>query len=177
MREGLLAEFGSARDVLAAAAQLRAHGYRRLDAFTPYPVHGLDEALGIPPSRLSRWVLLAGLAGATGAYLLQWYLNAWNYPINVGGRPPHAFPAFLLITFEMGVLAAGFACWIALAAYARLPKLWDPVFEVEGFERASVDRFWIGIALDDPHLDRDRSPGELTALGALRVAWTGGGTP
>ncbi|KYF85453.1 hypothetical protein BE20_35995 [Sorangium cellulosum] len=173
MRRGLLAEFETPEAMLRAIAELRSRGYRRLDAFTPYPVHGLDEALGLRRSPLNWIVLPFALAGAAGGYLVQWHNNAYDYPLNVGGRPGHAPPAFVPITFEMTVLAAALAGFVVMLVLTRLPELWSPIFDVPGFERATIDRFWIGIDARDPALISPLAERDLTDLGALAVAWAG----
>ncbi|WP_437475684.1 DUF3341 domain-containing protein [Sorangium sp. So ce1014] len=173
MRRGLLAEFETPEAMLRAITELRSRGYRRLDAFTPYPVHGVDEALGLRRSPLNWIVLPFALAGAAGGYLVQWYNNAYDYPLNVGGRPQHAAPAFVPITFEMTVLASALAGFVALLVLMRLPELWSPIFDVPGFERATIDRFWIGIDARDPALISPLAERDLTDLGALAVAWAG----
>ncbi|AUX23727.1 membrane protein [Sorangium cellulosum] len=173
MKRGLLAEFETPEAMLRAIKELRSRGYRRLDAFTPYPVHGVDEALGLRRSPLN-WILLPfSLAGAAGGYLVQWYLNAVDYPVVVGGRPAHAAPAFVPITFEMMVLTTALVGLVAMVLLSKLPELWSPVFEVPGFERATLDRFWIGIDARDPTLIRPIAERDLTALGARTVAWAG----
>jgi hypothetical protein len=174
LHAGLLAEYATSDAMLAALRRLRALGYERLDAFTPYPVKGVDQVLALPRSRVPRWVLALGLLGAGGAYFLQWWMNAYNYPINVGGRPPHSALAFVPITFEMGVLAAGITAFVIVFVLGRLTALDHPIFAVEGFERASIDRFWIGVDVSDPRFDRVRTGADLQATGPLRVAPVGG---
>jgi hypothetical protein len=110
------------------------------------------------------------MSGAVGGFLIMWYCNAWSYPINVGGRPPFAIPAFIPITFESGILAAGVTGFVALFWTIGLPSLAHPLFRVDGFERASVDRFWLAIDVRDAALDLRRTPDELRAFGAVRVA-------
>lgn len=173
MRSGVLGEFTTPEAMIAAIVALRERGYRRIDAFSPYPVHGAEEAAGMPRSPLGWIVFPLGLLGAGVAYLLQWYCNAFDYPLNVGGRPPHSAPAFIPITFEMGVLSAAVGGLITYFALTQLPELWSPVFEVEGFERASIDRFWVGVDARDPGFDRLGVEQALTELGASRVAWAG----
>jgi hypothetical protein len=151
---GVLAEYETADAMLAALRALRAAGYTRLDIYTPYPIHGSDEALGLPRSKLPYIAFAAGMLGAAGAYLLQWWMNAVDYPLNVGGRPAHAAPAFIIITFEMGVLFAALAAFLSVFAFAKLPELWHPLFEVPGFERATIDRFWLSVDTDDPHFGK-----------------------
>jgi hypothetical protein len=171
MKAGLFAELESAAAVVRAARSLRDAGYTAIDAYTPYPVHGLDVALGQRRSRIGYVVPPAGLAAAAGAYLLQWWTAARAYPIDVGGRPLHAALAFVPITFEATVLLSAFAAVGALLWNAGLPALWHPAFEAPGFEGASVDRFWIGVDARDPRFDRDRTARELEELGATRVAF------
>ncbi|HEU4728603.1 MAG TPA: DUF3341 domain-containing protein [Kofleriaceae bacterium] len=143
----------------------------RLDAFTPYDVAGIDELLGVQRSRLP-WIALAvGLAAGGGAYLLQWWINVIDYPLNIGGRPYHSAPAFLPITFEMTVLFAAAAALISAIVLGGLPRLWHPVFELDGFERAMLDRFWLAIEPGGPPLPRARVTAALEAAGALRIVW------
>ena len=175
MRAGVLGEFTTPEAMIAAIVGLRGRGYRRLDAFSPYPVRGAEEAAGMARSPLNWIVFPFALVGAGLAYLLQWYCNAHDYPLNVGGRPPHSAPAFIPITFEMGVLTAALAGMIVYLALSGLPELWCPVFEVEGFERASIDRFWVGVDAADPRFDRAAVEGAFAELGASRIAWAGEG--
>lgn len=177
MKRGLLAEFETPEALLGAALELRRRGYTELDAFTPYPVHGLESALGLRRSRLTWMVFPLALGGAAAGYFVQWWCNAWDYPLNVGGRPPHSAPAFIPITFEMTVLTSALTGLIIFLVLSRLPALWGPVFDVEGFERASIDRFWLGIDAADPTLLRGRAERDLRELGALRTVWTRGAAP
>jgi hypothetical protein len=149
----LLVEFESSRRLAEALRALRAQGHHRLKAYTPYSTPEVREALALPRSRLPLFVFLGGLAGAGGAYFLQWYLVAHLYPLDVGGRPPHLPLAFVPITFEMGVLLAGITAFLGVFVLGRLVRLWHPVFEVEAFESASVDRFWLRIDASDPDFD------------------------
>jgi ActD protein len=174
-RPALMAEFGSGPALLAGIRALRACGLSRFDAFTPYEVAGLDELLGVRRSRLP-WIALAfGLAAGGGAYLLQWWINVVDYPLNIGGRPYHSAPAFIPITFEMTVLFASAAALISAIVLGGLPRLWHPVFEVDGFERATIDRFWLAVGAGDAALDRARDTAALEAAGALRVVWLAAG--
>ena len=172
MRAVVLAEFLSPEEMLRAIRGLRARGYQPLDAFTPYPVKGAVEALGLGRSKLNWLVFGLGMSGAAAAYLIQWFCNAYDYPLNVGGRPLDAAPAFIPITFEMGVLAAavGGLCLYFIAA--GLPELWNPIFDVPGFERASIDRFWVAVDPRDRSVDPNEVERDLKELGAIRVAFT-----
>lgn len=175
MTRSVAAEFESPEAVIEAARQIRERGYRQVEAYTPYPIHELDEALAIPESRLPWGILVAGLLGAGGGYGLQWLLVAYLYPLNVGGRPPHAPPPFMIITFEMGILLAGLTAFFGVFVLSRLPRLWDRMFEVPGFERASIDRFWLRVDAPDDTFDADEMARELVALSAVRAFQVPGG--
>lgn len=164
----VLAEFETPEELLEAARRMRADGHELEDAYTPCRVEGLEEILGLRRTRIPWLVLGAGLVAAVLAYLLQWWITVVDYPLNVGGRPLHSAPAFVPISFEMAILFGALAGFAALFVAGGMPKLWDPVFEVEGFERASVDRYWLAVA------DGDGGPAErLESLGALRVVRLG----
>lgn len=139
----LLAEFRDPASLRSALATVRGSGHRPLDAFTPFPVEGLDADLGEARPRL-RWAMLAtGLAVAAGAYAVEWWSAVHDYPFNVGGRPLHSWPVFLIAPFEVAVFAAALAGLIAFLRECGLPRLHDPLFEVPGFERATQDRFFL----------------------------------
>lgn len=171
---GFIAEFDTPEALIAAAKTLRERGYRDLDAYTPYPVHGLDRALGLPRSRLPLVVLAMAILGGSGAYFLQYFLNAVDYPLNVGGRPVHSLPTNLVITFESTVLISAFTCLFGLIAFCGLPRLHHPIFEHEAFLRASVDRFVLGVYATDAKFDEARTREDLVGLGAARTARVGG---
>lgn len=149
-RGALLAEFAEPEALLAAVRAAREAGYRRIDAFTPFPVAGLTEAMDLREGWLA-WVgSTAFLVGGALGYLLQWYLNAVDYPLNVGGRPLAAWPAFTLPAFEIAVLFAAFASALAMLIKDRLPRLHHPLFDVPRFGLASRDRFFLAIDPSDP---------------------------
>jgi hypothetical protein len=166
---GLLAEFADREKLVAAARALVAAGYARLEAYTPTSVPEFEEVVGLPPSPIPWLVFAAGLTGAAIAYSLQYWLIAIDYPLLVGGMPANSAPAFIPITFESTVLFAALCAFLSMLAFARLPRLWHPVFEVPGFESASVNRFWLAIDSHDAHFDEAASARQLTELGALRV--------
>jgi hypothetical protein len=170
----LLAEFESAEALERALQALRQRGYRNLDAYTPYSTESVREALGPRRSPIPWQVLIAGLLGGGGAYALQWYLVAFLYPLNVGARPPHMPLAFVPITFEMAVLAASVTAFVTALWYNRLLRWWDPVFEVEGFESASADRFWLELRGDDPVADLSEAARIVQELGPTRQVLTPG---
>lgn len=173
MRAALMAEFDSEHALIDAIGAIKAKGYTELDAYTPYPTHHVEDAMKLPRSKVPLVVLLAGMTGASAAYFLQWYISVIDYPLDVGGRPTHAALSFVPITFEMGVLFAAFGAIISLFVFAGLPRLWHPVFAVPGFDRASIDRFWISIDVRDPKFDRDQTAADLTDAGAVNVEYTG----
>jgi hypothetical protein len=172
LTSGLAGEFQSPEALVGAVARLKELGYTRLDAYTPFPVHQLDASL-TRRSRIPLIMLVGGLSGAAIGYGIQWWCNAVDFPINVGGRPLASVPAFIPITFESGVLFASVLGFLALMWFCRLPRLYDSVFEADGFERATLDGFWITVDAADPVFDaaiRD----DLMQLGALRVEPFGG---
>jgi hypothetical protein len=172
LHSGILAEFKTPEALVTAVHALVDRGYHKLDTFAPYPMHEVEHALGLRRSRLPFAVFPIAVLGAALGYWLQWYTNAVDYPLNAGGRPAHALPPFILITFETCVLLGAFATVVGLLVAMGLPALWHPVFEVHGCERASIDRFWLGVDETDPRFDRHGTPVELIELGALRVAFT-----
>lgn len=173
LSSGIVAEFDTHERILHAAREMRSEGYCRLDAFTPYPMRDLEHVLGMPRSLINWVVFPIGLGAAALAYLLQWWTSVINYPLIVGGRPPHAMLAFVPITFEMGVLFSALTAVITLAAWSKLPALWQPIFEVQGFERASIDRFFLWVAHADPSFHPNLTTSLLYELGALRVVPVG----
>ncbi|HWP59564.1 MAG TPA: DUF3341 domain-containing protein [Candidatus Acidoferrales bacterium] len=152
---GLMAEFENPNDLVAAARAARAAGYRKMDAYTPFPVEGLAEALELGRTHVPLVVLIGGLIGAALGYGMQYYLMAVDYPLNIGGRPFHSWPAFIPVTFEMTVLVAGLAAVIGMLALNGLPQPYHPVFNVERFALATRDRFFLCIEATDPLFDRE----------------------
>jgi hypothetical protein len=169
MVTGTLAELGTPEEMLRVIGELRRRGYRRLDAFSPYPVPGAERALGLRRSPLTWIVFPIAMAGAGLAILIQLYCNAYDYPINVGGRPLRSLPAFIPITFETGVLVAALAAILVFLFLSGLPELYSPLFDVEGFASASIDRFWVGVDERDPMFDAGEVERLLRLLGALSV--------
>jgi len=169
MRVAIAAEYDSAHALVRAAGMLRDRGYVRVDAYTPYPLPELEDRLGIRRTRLPRSVFVAGLLGACVGYGIQWYCNAWSYPIRVGGRPLDALPAFIPITFETTVLFAALATFVGFFVASRLPEPWNPLFELPGFDRATVDRFWLAIDGRDPRYDPEGTPVHLAQTAPLQL--------
>jgi hypothetical protein len=167
---GLLAEFDTPEELLAAARRAHAEGYRRMDAYTPFPVEGLSEAIGFRRSWVGLIILAGGVAGGTGGFFMQYYATTIDYPINVGGRPLNSWPAYIPITFELTILAAAFAALIGMLALNGLPQPYHPVFNVPEFARASQDRFFLCIEAGDPRFDRVATARFLAGLRAREVS-------
>lgn len=169
MADRMLAEYPTEEAIAAAIRRLHDDGYRRIDAYLPFPSHEVDEALGHPRSRLPLAIFTAGLCGAGGAYLLQWFLVGYLYPLVVGGRPPYFPLPFVIITFEMGILFAGLTAFFGTLALGRLVRLTDGVQGTPGFESVTRDRYWLEVSTRDPAFDAERTRQALLASGALRV--------
>jgi hypothetical protein len=167
---GLMAEFTEPGAILAAAERARQEGYKRMDAFTPFPVEGLSEAIGFRRNRLPLVVLIGGILGGTGAFFMQYYAAVIDYPINVGGRPFNSWPSFIPVTFELTILLAAFAAVLGMLGLNGLPMPHHPVFNVPGFELATRNRFFFCIQSDDPKFDPVQTRGFLESLGARNVS-------
>lgn len=166
---GVLAEFATADALLGAARQARAAGFSRTEAYTPFPVEGLAESVGFHSNRVPLAALLGGLAGGAGTYFLQWYSAVVDYPFNIGGRPPHSWPAFIPAVFEVTILGAALAA-VAVMLFANgLPRLVHPLFEVPEFEFASRHRFFLVLRADAPAFSGERARSFLATLAPLRV--------
>ena len=166
---GLLAEFKTPQDLVRAAARVRDAGYTKWDAHTPFPVHGLDGAMGVRPTRLPYLVLGAGLTGTAGGLLMQWWMNAVDYPLIISGKPFNSLPASIPVTFELTVLLAALTAFIGMLVANALPRFHNPLFASAAFRRVTTDAFFILIEAHDPRFDRDKTEALLTSEHATRV--------
>ena len=155
---GLLAEFAGPDELIAAAEAVREAGYKRTDAFSPFPVHHLAEALGLRKTRVAMLVLIGGICGALLGFTMQWYSSTHMYEFNIGGKPLNSWPAFVPITFELTILCAAFSAVLGMFALNGLPQPYHPLFNVKSFaEHASRDRFYIAIESTDPRFNLDET--------------------
>lgn len=166
---GLMAEFETPEALLAAANMARGAGFTKFDAYTPMPVEGLAEAVGFRKTTVQKIILAAGFLGATGGFLLCWWMTVIAYPHNVAGRPLNSWPAYVAITFESMVLVACITAIVSMLALNGMPEPYHPVFNVPEFERASRDRFFLCIEADDSRFDRDATWKFLEDLHPMEV--------
>ena len=167
---GLLAEFATPQDLVRAAARIRDAGYTRWDAHTPFPVHGLDDAMGIRTTRLPFLVLAAGAVGATSGLLMQWWMNAIDYPIIISGKPFNSLPADIPVTFELTVLLAALASFVGMLIANALPRFHHPLFKNGSFRRVTTDAFFLAIEAADPRFDLVKTEQLLVSERATRVS-------
>ncbi len=166
---GVMAEYDNREALLDALRSARAAGWQRMDAFAPFPVPEAAALLGVGGSRVAWIAIGAGLFGAALAYGVQWWLSVHVYPINIGGRPLHAWPAFLPATTIVAIVWAALATLLGMLVLNRLPRLSHPVFTAPGFLRASEDRFFLLILAEDPAFSVPAARDFLRGTGALRV--------
>jgi hypothetical protein len=152
---GVMAEFHSKEELLEAVHRLKDLGFTRLDAYTPYPIEELSEALHLKRSKLPMIVLGGGIVGAIAGYGLQWWSQVVVYPMNIGGRPFHAWPAFIVPTFESTILIAALSAVLGMFFLNGLPHPYHPVFNVPRFAHASRDRYFLVVEAKDPKFERE----------------------
>ena len=166
---GLIAEFDNPEALVAAAHRAFAEGFRKMDAYSPFPVEGLAEALGFHRTRVPLIVLSGGILGCLGGFFLQYWLAVIDYPINVGGRPLNSWPSFIPVTFELTILIAALSAFFGVLALNGLPMPYHPVFNVERFELASRNRFFLLIEAADPRFDSAGTRRFLETVGSHGV--------
>ncbi|WP_292935087.1 DUF3341 domain-containing protein [Noviherbaspirillum sp.] len=167
---GLIAEFRTGDALLEAARRARDEGYSAVEAYAPYPVEGIAEAVGFRRQRVPLFALLGGIVGAAGGYFLQWYSAVIDYPINVGGRPLHSWPSFIPSTFELAILSAALAAVFGMLFANGLPRLYHPIFNAPDFEQATRHRFFLCLPVHDPHFQEARSRDFLQSLQPMSVS-------
>jgi hypothetical protein len=167
---GLLAEFHTPAEVIEAAEQVHHAGYRNVDAYSPYPIEALSEALGFHRSPLPKLVLAGGVLGLLVGYGLEYWVSVIAYPLNIGGRPLHSWPAFIPPAFETTILFAAGAAVLGMLGLNRLPEPYHPLFNVPGFALASRDKFFICVEATDAKFDRAATRTFLEGLGASEVS-------
>jgi hypothetical protein len=166
---GLMAEFGSADALLAGARRAHAAGYRRIEAYSSFPVEGLSEAIGFGATRVPLATLVGGIAGGLGGFFLQWYSAVISYPENIGGRPLNSWPEFIPVTFETTVLFAALAAVIAMLAGNGLPRLRHPVFNARDFDLATRNRFFLCLDVRDPRFEPGSAHRFLEELEPMKI--------
>ena len=167
---GMIAEFDSPDALVAAATRAREDGFTRMDAYSPFPVHGLAEAIGFRDNLLPWMIFLGGIAGALGGFGLQVYVSLIDYPLNVGGRPLVSWPMFIPVTFECTILLAAFTAVFGMLFLNGFPRPHHPIFNADRFELASQDKFFLCIESEDPQFDTRRTRQFLERLGAHSVS-------
>src|SRR5713101_1161509 len=167
---GLIAEFESPSALVVATRRAHEAGYRRMDAYSPFPIEELHEALGAHHTRLPLIVLVGGLCGGLGGYALQYWVSTVAYPLNIGGKPLHSWPAFIPVTFECTILVAALSAVLGMLALNGLPQPYHPVFNVPRFALASRNRFFLCIEARDPKFDLEGTRAFLETLGPREVA-------
>jgi hypothetical protein len=166
---GLIAEFDNPEALVGAARRAFGEGFRKMDAYSPFPVEGLAEALGFHRTRVPLIVLTGGILGCLGGFFLQYWLAVIDYPINVGGRPLNSWPSFIPVTFELTILIAALSAFFGVLALNGLPMPYHPVFNVDRFELASRNRFFLLIEAADPRFDSAGTRRFLETIGSHGV--------
>lgn len=167
---GLMAEFEGPEDLLEAAKGTYDAGYRKIDAYSPMPIHGLAAAIGFKRTNLPYVVFICGLIGAVAGYTLQYWVHVIDYPINIGGRPLHSGLSFIPVTFELTILFAGISAFLGMLIANGLPMPYHPTFNVANFARASQDRFFLCIEAEDDQFDAEGTRRFLDSLNPREVS-------
>ena len=167
---GVIAEFTSPAELTAAAEAARDAGYTEMDAFSPFPIHGLHELVGMRSAGMSAIVLIGGIIGGIAGFFMCWYANVISYPLNIGGKPLNSWPAWIPITFECTILLASFAAVFGMLALNGLPMPYHPVFNVPRFALASRNRFFLCIEARDPKFSLEHTRRFLETLGPREVS-------
>jgi hypothetical protein len=167
---GVMAEFEEPTRIVIAARRAHEEGYRKMDAYTPFPIEELTEAIGFHHTRLPLIVLIGGIVGCVGGFFLCYWVSTIAYPLNIGGRPLNSWPSFIPVTFECTILLAALAAVFGMLALNGLPEPYHPVFNVPNFEQATRNRFFLCIEATDPKFDAEATTAFLKSLGAREVS-------
>jgi hypothetical protein len=167
---GLMAEFDSAQELLTAAERTYQEGYREIDAYSPFPIEGLADAIGFHKNAVALVVLIGGLLGGLTAYSLEYWVAVITYPTNVGGRPYHSWPSFIVVTFELTILFGGIFSLVGMLALNKLPMPYHPVFNVPEFTKASENKFFLVVEASDPQYDAVGTRAFLSDLAPRMIA-------
>jgi hypothetical protein len=167
---GLMVEFDSATELVLAAERTRDAGYKKIDAYSPFPVEGLAEAIGFHRDLVPLVSLIGGIIGGTAGFMMQYWMNAMSYPVNIGGKPYNSWPAFIVITFEMTILFAAISAVLGMLALNGLPMPYHPVFYVPRFAMASKDRFFLIVFASDKNYKADATRRFLEGLNPRSIS-------
>jgi hypothetical protein len=167
---GIMAEFDTPGTLVTAARRTYEAGYKKIDAYTPFPIEELSEAIGFHRNSVPLVVLIGGILGGCSGFGLQYWIHVINYPLNIGGRPLNSWPAFIVVTFEMTILFAGLFAVLGMLALNGLPMPYHPVFNIPRFAFASKDRFFLIIFSSDPKYDAASTRRFLESLGPRSIA-------
>lgn len=167
---GVAAQFDTVEEIMEAADRTRKAGYKKIDAYVPFPIEGLDEKLGFKPTRLGWAVLVMATLGLIGGFYMQWFANVEFYPLNAGGKPLNSWPNFIVIMYELTILSAAFTAGIGMLGLNGLPRPYHSIFNTPGFERASRDKFFLCIEAKDKKFDREKVVAFMQSLGPENVA-------
>src|SRR5215469_14445679 len=167
---GLMAEFDSAQELMDAAHKTHREGYHHVEAYSPFPIEGLADAIGFHKNRVPLVTLIGGLIGGLSGFALQYWVANITYPVNVGGRPYFSWPSFIVVTFELTILFAGLSAAFGMIALNGLPQPYHPVFNVPEFAKASENKFFLVVSSEDPKYDTARTADFLKGL-APRNVW------
>lgn len=167
---GLIAEFDDPDHLVDATAKAYQAGYRQMDAYSPFPIHGLAEAMGVNKTLVAPITLVGGLTGAAAGFFMQWFASVVHYPYDIGGKPFNSWPSFVPIMFELTILFGAFAALGSMLLLNGLPMPYHPIFNAKRFERASSDGFFLCIECGDRQYDAEKTRDFLKGLGPLEVS-------